>query len=76
MTFLRSFVGFQPDNARRHTAMGIGETIGHFGKEKLPHPFFAPDLPTADFHLFGSFKEFLCRTKILSDDVVKNSMIK
>ncbi|GFT51452.1 histone-lysine N-methyltransferase SETMAR [Trichonephila clavipes] len=45
------------DNSRPHTANRTQDLITSFGREKLDHPPYSPDLAPSDYHLFMHFEE-------------------
>ena len=77
MPFLRSVdIGFQQANARLPTASSIVEMINQFGRKQLLYSPYIPYLTPSDVHLLAPLKQFLSRTKFLSNNEEKNTMSK
>jgi hypothetical protein len=47
------------DNAARHAAQCVTESMDHNSLKRTPHPPQSPDLAAFDFSLFGSVKHQL-----------------
>ena len=60
--FLRLVVIEFPKCWHQSTNRGESTCPCQFDWEQLPHSPYSPDLTSSDSNLFGSLKEFLCRT--------------
>ncbi|UYV62912.1 hypothetical protein LAZ67_2002436 [Cordylochernes scorpioides] len=63
---------YQHDNARRHVAKVVKETLEALQWDVLPHPLYSPDIAPSDYHLFRSMTHGLAEQHFTSYEEAKN----
>lgn len=64
------------DNARPHVSRQTQELLEKFKWTVMPHPPFSLDLAPSDYHLFPKLKEYFGGQRFVSDDKVKEEVIR